>query len=70
MLNPIEKPTAEELRTAEIVFQSFSSGKRVIRAVVSSPQTNPPPGACVRPDFVFELHLHDDGSPATWWQVF
>lgn len=71
MLNPIEKPTADELRAAEILSQSFDAERRVIRAVVRRPK--PPTterGHCVRPDFVFEMHIPTDGSVATFWQVY
>lgn len=70
MLNPIEKPTADELRKSEILFQTFTDNRRVIRAVVRMPPPPVEPGRCYRPDFVFEMHIPNDGGMATWWQVF
>lgn len=71
MLNPIEKPSPAEMRTSKIVgFVVGDDGTRIVRYRIESPQKKPvPPGACVRPDFVFEAHVPLDG-PATWWQVF
>jgi hypothetical protein len=64
MLNPIEKPSASDLRKARILGVSESTGKRVVRYVI------PRPVSPAIPDFVFEVHVPSDGGVATWWQIF
>jgi len=70
MLNPIAKPSNEEIRKSTIVgFTERNDGTRIVRYVLPSLQKKPvPTGACVRPDLVFEAHVPSEG-PATWWQV-
>lgn len=70
MLNPIDKPNADTIRRAKYVGCSAKDGQMMIRYAVPSTQRKPVPvGACVIPDFVFEVHVSADGGPATWWQV-
>lgn len=70
MLHPIDKPTPTELRKSRYVSMSEARGILKIRYQIDSPQRGQKiePGYCIRPDFVFEIHVHEDGTPATWWQ--
>ncbi len=70
--SPVEKPTAEELRDAVILFSSHSKDRQIVRYRIGPEitQEQRERGHCVRLPKIVEVHVPDDGSPATWWGIY